>query len=115
MSSASRKGFAALVAAGVLTGAFLADLSAVASAKAEALVEAKQDRFFGGEQRRTQFADYDTKAEYDGRFSFVRLRYGAASDLASGRRRGEPTWAHDFPRADFHFLKILGELTFLPT
>jgi hypothetical protein len=55
----------------------------------------------------------DPKAEYDGRFSFVRIRYGAGSGLAQGRFRREPTWAHDFPRADFHFMKILGELTFL--
>jgi hypothetical protein len=57
----------------------------------------------------------DPKAEYDGRFSFVRIRYGSASQLAQERFYGrrEPTWAHDYPRADFHFLKILGELTFL--
>jgi len=51
-------------------------------------------------------------ADYDGRFSFVRLRYGGGTDLAAGRfSRREPPWAHDFPRADFNFLKILGELT----
>ena len=72
-----------------------------------------QEGFFG---RRAAPAMIDpAKAEYDGRFAFVRLRYGAASDMASGRFRREPTWAHDFPRADFHFLKILGELTFLRT
>jgi hypothetical protein len=59
----------------------------------------------------------DPKAEYDGRFSFVRIRYGSASALAQERFYGrrEPAWAHDYPRADFHFLKILGELTFLRT
>jgi hypothetical protein len=57
----------------------------------------------------------ETKGEYDGRFSFVRIRYGSGDDLAGGRfRRREPTWAHDFPRADFHFLKILSEITFVP-
>ena len=47
----------------------------------------------------------------------MRLRYGSAAELASGRftSRREPPWAHDFPRADFNFLKILGELTFLKT
>jgi hypothetical protein len=59
----------------------------------------------------------DPKAEYDGRFSFVRIRYGSATELAQGRFYGrrEPAWAHDFPRADFHFMKILSELTFLRT
>jgi hypothetical protein len=70
--------------------------------------------FFRGPGR-PPVADYETKADYDGRFSFVRLRYSTGSDLAGGRfSRREPTWAHDFPRADFHFLKILSEITFVP-
>jgi hypothetical protein len=56
----------------------------------------------------------DPKVEYDGRFAFTRLQYGTQS-LTSGRFRREPTWAHDFPRADFHFMKILSELTFVRT
>jgi hypothetical protein len=55
----------------------------------------------------------DPKVEYDGRLAFTRLQYGSQSLLGAGRFRREPTWAHDFPRADFHFLKILGELTFI--
>ena len=58
----------------------------------------------------------EPKAEYDGRFAFTRIRVGPAVDLANGRfGRREPPWMHDFPRADFHFLKILSELTFLKT
>ena len=87
MSSAWRS---ALVAMGLI--ACLADLSTVALAKVDP-----------GEPR----------VEYDGRFAFTRIRYGAAIDLSRFRR--EPPWMHDFPRADFHFLKILGELTFLST
>jgi hypothetical protein len=56
----------------------------------------------------------DPKVDYDGRFAFTRLQYGTQT-LGSGRFRREPTWAHDFPRADFHFMKILGELTFVRT
>ena len=69
-----------------------ADLSAVALAKAD-----------------------DLTTEYDGRFSFVRISYGMANDLAQGRFRREPPWHHDFPRADFHFLKILDEITNVET
>jgi hypothetical protein len=76
---------------------------------AEALVEAKQG--FGRERRRAPVVE-ETKADYDGRFVFMRLRYGPA-DLRQMRR--EPPWAHDFPRADFHFMKILSELTFTRT
>ncbi len=52
------------------------------------------------------------QAEYDGRFVFTRLRYGPP-DLRSMRR--EPPWAHDFPRADFNFTKIMAEITFART
>ena len=74
----------------------------------------QQDGWFGrGERRRAPAIDISS-AEYDGRFSFVRLRYGGGGGLAAGRFiRREPPWAHDFPRADFNFLKILGELTFV--
>jgi hypothetical protein len=78
----------------VASMACLADLSAAALAKAD---------------------PRDPRAEYDGRFAFTRIRYGAAVDFASGRFRREPTWAHDFPRAEFNFQKILSELTFVPT
>ena len=56
---------------------------------------------------------------YDGRFAFVRLRYGAhqgntGGDLLIGRfgRGGrEPMWSHDAPRAEYNFLRILEEVT----
>lgn len=84
---------------------------------AAALAQSEQGGggWFGRERRRTPVVA-ESNAEYDGRFSFVRLRYGAASELAAGRfSRREPPWAHDFPRADFHFLKILGEITLMRT
>jgi len=49
----------------------------------------------------------DPKAEYDGRYSFVRIRVGQPL----GMYRRLPPWAHDFPRADFHFMKIIEEIT----
>jgi len=73
-----------------------------------------QGGFFGRERRRPAVADYSSTTDYDGRFSFVRIRYGRGAELAMGRfNRGEPPWAHDFPRADFNFLKILNEITFV--
>ena len=107
------------MAAAIACTALSAVSSAVALAKVEALAQPEQGGggwFSRGERRRAPVADISA-AEYDGRFSFVRLRYGSAAELASGRftSRREPPWAHDFPRADFNFLKILGELTFLKT
>lgn len=77
-------------------------LSTVASAKVE------QD-FPGFRSRRPPPVIELGQTEYDGRLVFTRLRYGPP-DLRSLRR--EPPWAHDFPRADFNFTKIMAELTF---
>jgi hypothetical protein len=81
---------------------------AVALAKAAPMGE-EQRGWFGRERRRAPAVE-ESQAEYDGRFSFVRIRYGPPGQL---RFRREPPWAHDFPRADYNFLKILGEITFV--
>lgn len=49
-----------------------------------------------------------TKVAYDGRFAFVRLRY-------QGGFRRDPGWAHDYPRADWHFQRILEEVSLTRT
>jgi uncharacterized protein DUF4159 len=48
---------------------------------------------------------------YDGRFTFVRLRWG--SDLGSFRRGFSAAWNHDYPRAEQHLSLILQEITAL--
>jgi hypothetical protein len=53
---------------------------------------------------------------YDGRFTFVRVRFdmGRRSLGFGGFGRGrEPMWAHDYPRADRNFLQILNETTLI--
>ena len=65
------------------------------------------------ERYRRQPQNYDSvNIGYDGRLSFVRLRY-AASFSGFGRRGGgrEPAWAHDYPTADIHLMKIVSQLT----
>jgi Domain of unknown function (DUF4159) len=52
------------------------------------------------------------ESEYDGRFTFVRLRYGS---FEGGRRGMSNAWNHDFPRAEQHLSKILKELTLIDT
>ncbi len=48
---------------------------------------------------------------YDGRLAFVRLRY-ASGFSGFGRRGGrELPWAHDYPTADIHLMKIINDLT----
>ena len=66
-----------------------------------------QDGFFRGRGRFNP-EPAAARVEYDGRFSFVRLRY-------TGGFRRDPGWAHDYPRADWHFQRILEEITFTRT
>ena len=62
--------------------------------------------FFGG--RREPMPEPGANQPYDGRLTFARLRY----TIGFGGRRGfEPPWAHDYPTADTHLMKILSELT----
>jgi hypothetical protein len=65
-----------------------------------------QERFRGRGRAAPEIAS--TKVEYDGRYAFVRLRY-------QGGFRRDPGWAHDYPRADWHFQRILEEVTFTRT
>jgi len=90
------------------TAAALILLIIVAAAGAAAAL-ADRDRpreqdFFGG--RRAPMPDPGANQPYDGRLTFVRLRYSMGF---YGRR--EPPWAHDYPTADTHVMKILNELT----
>jgi hypothetical protein len=64
----------------------------------------------------------DEGPEYNGRYTYVRIQYGAGlRDMSSamhsyGRRfRREPPWAHDYPRAETNFARILNATTFVDT
>ena len=74
------------------------------------LVAVGQD-FIGG--RRAPLPDSPSNVPYDGRLTFVRVSYdmGFGGFGGFGRRGGEPPWAHDYPTADIHMMKILHELT----
>jgi hypothetical protein len=48
---------------------------------------------------------------YDGRFTFVRLRYAPAAGGYYFQRT--PPWSHDYPAAERHFMKILNEISYL--
>lgn len=46
---------------------------------------------------------------YDGRFTFARIRFDQVS--SGGFGRGDVKWAHDYPRGERHFTKIVGEIS----
>jgi hypothetical protein len=65
---------------------------------------------FGG---RRAAQNYDgINIGYDGKLAFFRIRY--ATGLGGFGRRGgnrEPPWAHDYPTADQHMMRIISQLT----
>ena len=64
---------------------------------------------FGGRNRRPQLdVQVQGNTPYDGRFTFVRPRYGGSSFGRQG-----PPWSHDYPDGEVHFTKILEELSLL--
>lgn len=48
---------------------------------------------------------------YDGRFTFVRLRFTPSRGGFFGGR--QPPWAHDYPRAERNLMRIIAEATLL--
>jgi hypothetical protein len=62
-----------------------------------------------------------TPIPYDGRFVIARIRFtvgGWGGGFADGFGRGgsrEPPWAHDHPRAERNFMKLLGRITTMRT
>ena len=60
--------------------------------------------------RNRQVQGYAENVAYDGRFTFARIRYSEGDD---GGFRRDIKWAHDYPRGERHFTKILSELSTL--
>jgi Domain of unknown function (DUF4159) len=47
--------------------------------------------------------------DYDGQFTFIRLRYGPPTAIVSQRI----PWSHDYPEGERHFMQILDEVSYL--
>ena len=56
------------------------------------------------EAQRRYYVEDEPNVPYDGRFTFIRLRY-------EGGNPRDPGWRHDYPRGERHFTKILSELS----
>jgi len=59
--------------------------------------------------RNRQVQQFAENSPYDGRFTFVRIRYSIGG--VGGDFRQDIKWAHDYPRGERHFTKILSELS----
>ena len=69
----------------------------------------------GGRQRRPQLdVEIQGNTPYDGRFTFVRLKYATPyGRFGNWIGDGGVPWSHDYPDGEVHFSKILQELTLL--
>jgi hypothetical protein len=64
-----------------------------------------------GAQMRFREPAYQTDLKYDGRFTFVRLRWQGGG---SSRRFGNSdAWNHDYPRAEQHLTRLLKDITYI--
>jgi hypothetical protein len=61
-------------------------------------------------QRFFREPDYATDLTYDGRFTFVRLRWDSGRGFGRGN---SDAWNHDYPRAEQHLARLLKDITFL--
>jgi hypothetical protein len=66
----------------------------------------------GGFRQQGPPVEFQGNTPYDGRFTFIRLRYATGGGFG-GRRGGGPPWSHDYPRGEVHFTKILKEITYI--
>jgi hypothetical protein len=86
---------------------------ALASAAALSLGAAAAHAQFGGGGQFRGGGRYGSaivpNAPYDGKFTFVRLRYGPPTAYAS---QAIP-WSHDYPTGEQHFMNILNEVSYL--
>lgn len=53
----------------------------------------------------------EPNAPYDGRLTWVRIRYTMPSFGGGFRGGGGEPWSHDYPRGERHFTKIISELS----
>jgi hypothetical protein len=84
-------------------------LAVVLVATAATALAQRRGGFGGGFGNRGRREAIVPNTPYDGRFTFVRVRYGPDYGYAS---QALP-WSHDYPAGEQHFMKIVNELSYL--
>lgn len=64
-----------------------------------------------GGRNRSAVTEAAPNEPYDGRWTFARIRYAMSMDAFGGRGGREEPWAHDYPRGERNFSKILEEIS----
>jgi hypothetical protein len=78
---------------------------------AAALAQRRGSGGFGGYVGSPRPFHPQPNASYDGRFTFVRVSYETAP--GGYWYRGLPAWAHGYPIAEQHLMKIMNEISYL--
>lgn len=70
---------------------------------------------YGNRPSLAAFLRQEDNIPYDGRFTFVRIRFRPAGTgrCFGGGQRGEPSWQHDYPYAEQHLMEIMSGITYL--
>jgi hypothetical protein len=84
-------------ACALIVGAVIVSLGLTVQAQRGQRGQRDNERFQTGGQ-------IEGNVPYDGRFTFVRLMY-------RGFGRGGSSWAHDYPRGERHFMKIVNAVS----
>jgi basic amino acid/polyamine antiporter, APA family len=103
-----------LLAAGLIGRAFVARRSGGLQAAASVLVIGAGVALAGqaGRFRTAPISlDVPSNPRYDGRFTFVRLKYETAP--GGYWYRGLPSWAHGYPQSEWNLMRIMQEITSL--
>ena len=84
----------------------LLPLVLIVAGLATATASAQIGRLFG-EGRLRGYQEVLPNPEYDGRFTFVRLRYGPPTSFVGQ----QIPWSHDYPGGEQHFMQIVNEVS----
>ncbi len=68
----------------------------------------------GGGGRRRQAQTFEPNLPYDGKFTYVRIRYELPQSVG-GFGGGDIKWAHDYPRGERNFTKVMTALSTIRT
>ena len=99
------------VASGILVAMVRRPLAMITLALCVTAATALAQRGFGGFGGRWVPFSIQPNAKYDGRFTFVRVKY----ETAPGGYwwRGLPSWSHGYPLAEQNLMKIMNEVSYL--
>lgn len=94
----------------IVAGLFIIDWTSVARAQGGRRNGGGYQQYFGNASDYYVPPEWSGNPVYDGRVTFVRVKYRGFEHW-SGGERGGPGWAHDYPLAESHFGNIMRSIS----